>query len=49
MTEIYATHSGKSPEELDVAIDRDFYLSADDAMKWGLVDHVVKFRKGAKA
>lgn len=49
MTEIYATHTGKSPEELDVAIDRDFYLSADDAMKWGLVDHVVKFRKGAKA
>ena len=49
MTEIYASHTGKSSEELDVAIDRDFYLSADDAMKWGLVDHVVKFRKGAKA
>ena len=49
MTEIYAAHSGKSPAELDVAIDRDFYLSAEDAMQWGLVDHVVKFRKGAKA
>jgi ATP-dependent Clp protease protease subunit len=49
LTEIYAAHTGKDYDTLDKAMDRDFYLSANQALEWGLVDHVVKVRKGSKA
>ncbi len=49
LTEIYAAHTGKDYDTLDKAMDRDFYLSADQALEWGIVDHVVKVRKGSKA
>lgn len=49
LTEIYATHTGKDFEALDKSLDRDFYLSAPEAQDFGIVDHVVKFRKGSKA
>ncbi len=49
LTEVYAHHTGKNAEVLDNAMDRDFYLSATAALEFGLVDHVVQFRKGSKA
>ncbi|MDX9730255.1 MAG: ATP-dependent Clp protease proteolytic subunit [Bdellovibrionales bacterium] len=49
LTEIYANHTGKDYETLDAAMDRDFYLSASEALEFGIVDHVVKVRKGSKA
>lgn len=49
LTEIYAAHTGKDYDTLDKAMDRDFYLSADQALEWGIVDQVVKVRKGSKA
>jgi ATP-dependent Clp protease protease subunit len=48
LTEIYAKHTGKDFDFLSSAMDRDFFLAADDAKEFGLVDHVVKFRKGSK-
>ena len=48
LTEVYAHHTGKSADMLDTAMDRDFYLSATAALEFGLVDHVVQFRKGSK-
>lgn len=48
LTEIYSAHSGKDFDALDKALERDFYLSAQEALDYGLVDHVVKFRKGSK-
>lgn len=47
LTEIYQTHTGKDYAVLEKALDRDFFLSAVEAQDYGLVDHVVKFRKGA--
>lgn len=49
LTEIYAAHTGQSVDMLDKTMDRDFYLSADEALKYGVVDQVVKARKGSKA
>jgi ATP-dependent Clp protease protease subunit len=46
LTEIYQTHTGKDFATLDANMDRDYYLSAEEAQSFGLVDHVVKFRKG---
>lgn len=49
LTELYAHHTGKDFALLDQLMDRDYYMSAEEAQGMGLVDHVVKFRKGTKA
>lgn len=49
LTEIYQTHTGRDYKSLEKSLDRDFFLSAPEAQDFGLVDHVVKFRKGAAA
>jgi ATP-dependent Clp protease protease subunit len=48
LTEIYVTHTGKDFDTLNTAMDRDYFLSAEEAKNYGLVDHVVKVRKGNK-
>ena len=47
LTEIYQTHTGKDFAFLDNAMDRDNFMSAEEAQAFGLVDHVVKFRKSS--
>ena len=34
-------HSGKSIEQLEKDSDRDYYMSADEAKEYGLVDEVI--------
>lgn len=48
LTNIYVTHTGQPYELLAKNMERDYYLSAEDSKKFGLVDHVVEFRKAAK-
>ena len=38
---IISKHSGKTPEEVEKDSDRDYYMSAQEAKAYGLVDHVV--------
>lgn len=45
MNEILAKHTGQSVEVLEKATDRDNYLLAEEAKKFGLVDEVVASRK----
>lgn len=47
LTEIYANHTGKDYAHLDQMMDRDHYMSAVEAQDFGLVDNVIKFRKGS--
>lgn len=47
LTEIYVKHTGKDFDSLHKAMDRDYYLSAEEAKSFGLVDKVVEFRKNA--
>ena len=49
LTEIYQRHTGKDYAFLDNAMDRDNFMSAEEAKDFGLVDTVVKFRKSVKA
>lgn len=39
---ILAKHSGQKKEQVEKDTDRDNYMSAEQALKYGLVDHVVK-------
>ena len=41
LNEILASHSGKTMEEVVHDTDRDHFMSADEACKWGLIDKVV--------
>src|SRR5467141_4096559 len=45
---ILSQHTGKSEEQVRLDSDRDYYMSADEAKAYGLVDEVIKSRKEAK-
>jgi ATP-dependent Clp protease protease subunit len=45
---ILAQHTGKSDEQVKIDSDRDYYMSAEEAKAYGLVDEVVKSRKEIK-
>lgn len=47
LTNIYVNHNhaGKNFDQLTKAMDRDNYMTAHEAKDFGLVDHVVEFRK----
>ncbi|MEZ5406146.1 MAG: ATP-dependent Clp endopeptidase proteolytic subunit ClpP [Verrucomicrobiia bacterium] len=49
LNEILAFHTGKPIEQIEKDTDRDYYLSADEAKAYGLVDEVVKSRKEVKS
>jgi len=40
---ILAKHAGKDPAAVEKDTDRDHFMSAEEACKWGLVDKVVEF------
>ena len=42
--DILALHSGQSHEKIAADSDRDFFMSADEAKNYGLVDKVIKSR-----
>ena len=45
LNEIYSKHTGKKLSEIASIMERDKYFSADEAIKFGLIDKVVKGRK----
>ena len=49
MTELYAQHCGRTYEDVERTLDRDFFMTAREAKDWGLVDHVFDTRKQAAA
>lgn len=44
LNELYAKHTGKPVEDIERALDRDNFLSAEEAKTFGLVDHVYEKR-----
>ena len=45
LNKIYSKHTGKSVEEISKALERDNFMTAEDAKKFGLIDSVVEKRK----
>ena len=48
LNEILAEHTGKSAEEIAKACDRDYYMSATEAMEYGIVDDILLKPPGAE-
>ena len=49
LNETIARHTGKTPEQIEKDSDRDYYLSAQEAKAYGLVDHVVESTKDVQS
>ncbi|MDB5452341.1 MAG: clpP [Caulobacteraceae bacterium] len=45
LNEIYALHTGQPIEVVEEVLDRDSFMSAQEAKEWGLVDHVWEKRE----
>lgn len=41
LNEIYVKHTGQPYERIDRDTDRDFFMSADEALAYGLIDRVI--------
>jgi ATP-dependent Clp protease protease subunit len=47
LNETLARHTGKTPEQVEKDSDRDYYMTAEEAKTYGLVDHVVASTRDA--
>jgi ATP-dependent Clp protease protease subunit len=44
LNEIYAKHTGQSVEAIEKMLDRDTYMTGEEAKAFGLIDHVMERR-----
>jgi ATP-dependent Clp protease, protease subunit len=44
LNELYAQHTGKTLEDIETAMERDKFMSAEEALAFGLVDNVMEKR-----
>ncbi|MQT12430.1 ATP-dependent Clp protease proteolytic subunit [Segnochrobactrum spirostomi] len=45
MTRLYAEHCGRSYAEFETAMDRDRFMTAEEAQEWGLIDRILDVRE----
>jgi ATP-dependent Clp protease protease subunit len=45
MTRLYAEHCGRSYEEFERAMDRDNFMTTEQALEWGLIDRILDIRE----
>jgi ATP-dependent Clp protease protease subunit len=46
MAEIIAHHSGKSVDQVAADIDRDYFMTPEEAITYGLIDDIIAPRSG---
>jgi ATP-dependent Clp protease, protease subunit len=49
MNRIYADCTGQTPEKIAEDLDRDRFMSPDEARAYGLIDHVIQHTSEADA
>jgi ATP-dependent Clp protease protease subunit len=49
MAEIIRYHSGRTVEQVEADIDRDNFMTAEDARTYGLIDDIITPRRGVSA
>ena len=48
LNEIYVQHTGQSLKTVEAALERDNFMAAEDAKKWGLIDEIVTQRASSE-
>lgn len=48
LNEIYVHHTGQDYETIERTLDRDHFMSADEAKEFGLIDDVIQYRAEAE-
>ena len=48
LNEIYVKHTGNDYETVEAALERDNFMSAEDAKAWGLIDQILESRASAE-
>jgi ATP-dependent Clp protease, protease subunit len=49
LNEIYVKHTGNDYETVEAALERDNFMSAEDAKAWGLIDEILESRTAPDA
>jgi ATP-dependent Clp protease protease subunit len=49
LNEIYVKHTGRSYEDIHAALERDNFMTAEQAREFGLIDKVMERRTEAEA
>jgi ATP-dependent Clp protease protease subunit len=44
LNDIYVRHTGQTLKKVETALERDYFMSPEDAKEWGLVDEIVENR-----
>lgn len=42
---LYAQHCGRTYQEVESTLDRDHFMTAEEALEWGLIDRILKGRE----
>jgi len=45
LNEVYVQHTGQDYETVEQTLDRDHFMTADEAKEWGLIDQVIEKRE----
>jgi ATP-dependent Clp protease protease subunit len=45
MTRLYAEHCNRSYEEFEQGMDRDHFMTSEEALEWGLIDRILEVRR----
>jgi len=45
INELFAVHTGQKLEKIEKDTDRDFYMSPEEAVEYGLIDAVITRKK----
>jgi ATP-dependent Clp protease protease subunit len=45
MIRLYAEHCGRSIEDVERTLDRDHFMTPEEALQWGLIDRIVRERE----
>ncbi|OIO09099.1 MAG: ATP-dependent Clp protease proteolytic subunit [Elusimicrobia bacterium CG1_02_63_36] len=44
LNELFAAHTGKNLEQIEKDMERNYYMSAEEAKAYGIIDHVIQHR-----
>ena len=44
LNQIYVKHCGQTLEKVEAALDRDYFMTPEQAKDWGLIDKIVAKR-----